>query len=821
METPKNFGSFPARYHLEDPPPGRAALDPNHSHFILVDDGTNEQFGKEIKLRAELEKRISEHKTRAFSQAPGSSVSIPVVLLALQGGPGTLESVYHGVSNNTPVVIVEGSGGAADILAYGFNHSKEEVVAVMGHVGIKREQLEEVLEAKIAAEFGGLNLSKNRLKQWTRWVVESIKKKQLLSIFEIDSRESTKNIDVAMLRALLRANKDDYQHQLKLALARNRSDIAETDIFTANRRWKQEELEDLMYSAILEDKVNFVKLFLENGISLRDFLTVRRLQSLYSEGSECGSPGIQVEWYPGYVLPCLYRINRACNRRNSSNSCVGCDSKVVEDPTRELFVFCVLLNRQEMAHLFWKEGEEGVAAALVGSKLLKSMAREVDTELREEILKHADKFEDLALGVLNACWGDDKLQTQLLLVRELYLWGELTCLRIAISGNHLKFIAHSACQALLNNIWMGKLALDTSLIRSGEVRKRVARIFREARARVDRIQRPSPDFQRQNTAETRGMYVRISVDSRPHRDELWASYARAGNEVCDLKNRRRLVADVKNTFRVSASFGRLQKIAGDPENSRDARRNIGRTTTLFTCIFIPPLVPALIYFREDQKEEETLIEPIGTDERHYSILTDRALKKCTSTTAEGEELDKSVEMVVVHSSGSGDPKGSTLNPAKDPKAARPECKSRSAPYRIPHGSRRETERAPDWSLAETVKGTKRSRIGTFDCDPDSLRTLGFMTPAGVYTGNMPSILINNRQTPQAHMRGRDEGKEEYEAPHTEEGELDFCSSGKRILTRFYLFYDAPITTFMHNVVVYDSGVREAEQTFITTFTGNP
>ncbi|KAI8486972.1 hypothetical protein Bbelb_352320 [Branchiostoma belcheri] len=70
----------------------------------------------------------------------------------------------------------------------------------------------------------------------------------------------------------------------------------------------------------------------------------------------------------------------------------------------------------------------------------------------------------------------------------------------------------------------------------------------------------------------------MSVDSRPHRDELWASYARAGNELCDLKNRRRLVADVKNTFRVSASFGRLQKIAGDPENSRDARRNIGRTT---------------------------------------------------------------------------------------------------------------------------------------------------------------------------------------------------------------------------------------------------
>ncbi|KAI8491283.1 hypothetical protein Bbelb_309160 [Branchiostoma belcheri] len=87
-------------------------------------------------------------------------------------------------------------------------------------------------------------------------------------------------------------------------------------------------------------------------------------------------------------------------------------------------------------------------------------------------------------------------------------------------------------------------------------------------------------LRKRNTAETRGMYARISVDSRQYRDELRASYARAGNELCDLKNRRRLVADVKNMFRVSASFGRLQTIAGDPENSRDARRNIGRTTAV-------------------------------------------------------------------------------------------------------------------------------------------------------------------------------------------------------------------------------------------------
>ncbi|KAI8480422.1 hypothetical protein Bbelb_418350 [Branchiostoma belcheri] len=40
-------------------------------------------------------------------------------------------------------------------------------------------------------------------------------------------------------------------------------------------------------------------------------------------------------------------------------------------------------------------------------------------------------------------------------------------------------------------------------------------------------------------------------------------------------------------------------------------------------------------------------------------------------------------------------------PARDLTAARPNCKSRSAPYHTPHGSRRATDRAPDGSLTET------------------------------------------------------------------------------------------------------------------------
>ena len=37
-----------------------------------------------------------------------------------------------------------------------------------------------------------------------------------------------------------------------------------------------------MFEAILNDKADFVKLFMENGVSLSDFLTVERLLEFYN-----------------------------------------------------------------------------------------------------------------------------------------------------------------------------------------------------------------------------------------------------------------------------------------------------------------------------------------------------------------------------------------------------------------------------------------------------------------------------------------------------------------------------------------------------------
>ena len=81
-----------------------AGLDPNHTHFFLVDD-QREDWGGEIKLRAEFESELS----REFG--------VPLVMLVLEGGPGTYETVVNAINQGHMVVVVKESGGAAQTIA--------------------------------------------------------------------------------------------------------------------------------------------------------------------------------------------------------------------------------------------------------------------------------------------------------------------------------------------------------------------------------------------------------------------------------------------------------------------------------------------------------------------------------------------------------------------------------------------------------------------------------------------------------------------------------------------------------------------------------
>jgi hypothetical protein len=97
------LGVSPAR---EIPPGGTTPVDPNHSAIIAVDnpdwDGTNGYFGSETGAMYKVFARLAEGK--------------PSVTVVANGGAITLAEVDENIRAARPMLLVSGSGRAADVL---------------------------------------------------------------------------------------------------------------------------------------------------------------------------------------------------------------------------------------------------------------------------------------------------------------------------------------------------------------------------------------------------------------------------------------------------------------------------------------------------------------------------------------------------------------------------------------------------------------------------------------------------------------------------------------------------------------------------------
>jgi transient receptor potential cation channel subfamily M protein 2 len=107
---------FDYNTNIQSTKSGEAPLDPNHTHFVLVDNSQLNKFGGEIEFRGRLEMEIVSYYKSGGLDPRGEEV--PIVVLVLEGGPGTFRTVLNSVRNGSPCVFVEGSGGCADIYAH-------------------------------------------------------------------------------------------------------------------------------------------------------------------------------------------------------------------------------------------------------------------------------------------------------------------------------------------------------------------------------------------------------------------------------------------------------------------------------------------------------------------------------------------------------------------------------------------------------------------------------------------------------------------------------------------------------------------------------
>lgn len=237
------------------------------------------RHGAEIALRRKLEKYISSQRLQARTYC-----SIPVVCLVVEGGMHTIRTVLEYVTDSppVPVVVVEGSGRAADLIAFAHKYTTET-----GESSTVLEGMRQELLATIRLTF---NVNQSQANNLLGELIQCVKKKDLITIFRpsdgaaasSDMTGNGQELDHAILCALFRARHLSAAEQLCLALAWNRVDIARSEIFVYGREWTDGALEEAMMEALVKNRVDFVKLLLENGVQVGRFLTIPRLEELYN-----------------------------------------------------------------------------------------------------------------------------------------------------------------------------------------------------------------------------------------------------------------------------------------------------------------------------------------------------------------------------------------------------------------------------------------------------------------------------------------------------------------------------------------------------------
>ncbi|XP_030384030.1 transient receptor potential cation channel trpm isoform X2 [Scaptodrosophila lebanonensis] len=492
-------------HSISSPRSKLAVLNNRHAYFLLVDNGTQAKYGAELILRRKLEKFISNLKLHPFTHS-----STPVVCLVIEGGTNTIRAVLEYVTDSppVPVVVCDGSGRAADLLAFVHKYASD---------GEEQPVLESMRDYLIPTIQKTFEVGIDQAEKLYQELLQCTRNKNLITVFRIQEKPEgeAQELDQTILTALFKSQHLSPPEQLSLALTWNRVDIARSEIFVYGQEWPNGALDEAMMQALEHDRIDFVKLLLENGVSMKKFLTIPRLEELYNtKHGPANTLGyilrdVRPHIPKGYIYT-LHDIGLVINKlmggayrsyytrrkfrpiyakvmNSYANACrksstyqyqryAGANSlslvtgllpftsemALFEFPFNELLIWAVLTKRQQMALLMWTHGEEALAKSLVACKLYKAMAHEaaeddLDTEIYEELRSYAKEFESKGNKLLDFSYRQDAEKAQRLLTCELHSWSNQSCLSLAVAANHRALLAHPCSQVILADLWMGGL----------------------------------------------------------------------------------------------------------------------------------------------------------------------------------------------------------------------------------------------------------------------------------------------------------------------------------------------------------------------------
>ena len=451
----KTYNSMPGKNDT------KPSLDQNHTHFLLVDDGREQKDfdrAREVtklfcgKFLDELRKEKSE-----------GGLEIPLITLLLKGGMPSIEKVLDSLDRGVPCVIVEGSGGSADILAYA---CKNENYLKKENNEKEEEELKKIIEDNYEMAKKNENRKQDMLKLINK-IINHPQSQKLITIINLNKEEEDR--DKKILLALLSGNNFDFKKKMKFTLKCDRADIA-SELFADCLCCHQENQMDaafkaeLMESILLKERTELLELFLINDFSLHEFLenkedmTGSRLKDLYNKSAK-DHPDMkhQIQKYTDLAeedeeitLEHIDQFIKVFMRNHNSTSEEKGNyyehTASFEDPHFELFIWAVLSNKPTLVDFFLTKTRQPLLSLLFAAAYHKKRFSMSDRQTSYLMQEKANLIMEIAFE-------NDADIALALLDRPYPRFGGASLKNIALNANLKGFLANTASKESIRSQW--------------------------------------------------------------------------------------------------------------------------------------------------------------------------------------------------------------------------------------------------------------------------------------------------------------------------------------------------------------------------------
>ena len=447
---------------MEDP----RNLDPNHSAFLLVDNGSKgDPSGQQLDLRHRLETFITSND---LSQ---DGVRTPTVVLLVGGGLEELRVVERKLLDKGPVFVFADSGGVAGELF------RSEIFREEGTVP-ELDSMDPAIFRNPAEQSEGRSLIARILEHGLYRGYNNVSRLQFFHMPAQGERDDA-NLGLAILHAILNDLPTRYM-ELKLSVTWAVESILREVL--EHEPTKDDEdtrpgLTIALEMALEKKDATLIRCLMECGAQPKMvdprklFLrAVDRYGVVASTKSRVCSPKIckMLTVIPGYKEHLERRM--AVDEPLAVPPSPGLDLHLQIIPSRwtDLMMWAICMGEHELGEVLWSRSNDPLRAALLASQLCRRLSKQPNlVSESSQLEEQADHYEDLGIGLLGSFADEEDALVSLALLPCTFdadtpkqMWDESSMDCAALDDGRLsvpckRLVAHPIAQRLLEGWYTG------------------------------------------------------------------------------------------------------------------------------------------------------------------------------------------------------------------------------------------------------------------------------------------------------------------------------------------------------------------------------